>query len=376
MPFLQRPALLIRIIALITGSGTSMRANSFRSKAFLTFGLLVLLATLASCMDESNPDGPSAEEINLYSSRHYDTDQAIYDNFTEATGIRVNLIEAGADELIARIQSEGVSSPADLLITVDAGRLWRAGQEGLFQPIKSELLADRLPDNMRHPEGLWIGLSKRARVIVYNRAAGMPEPLATYADLANPAHQGKVCIRSSSNIYNISLMASIVARSGEAAAEEWAAGVVANFARTPQSNDTGQIRAVASGECGIAIANTYYLARLAASKDPQDQAVASAVGIVFPDQGGNGTHVNISGAGLVKTAPNPQNAIRFLEYLTSDEAQLLFANGNYEYPAVPGLAATSTVVALGDFGEDSLNTAELGENQAAAVMVFDRAGWK
>ena len=356
--------------------GFSVRANSFMPKAFLTSAVLVLLATLTSCMDENNPNGAAADEINLYSSRHYDTDQAIYDNFTDATGIKVNLIEAGADELIARIQSEGVSSPADLLITVDAGRLWRAEQEGIFQPIKSALLADRLPDNMRHPEGLWIGLSKRARVIVYNRAAGVPEPLTTYADLANPAHQGKVCIRSSSNIYNISLMASIVARNGEAAAEEWAAGVVANFARTPQSNDTGQIRAVASGECGIAIANTYYLARLAASEDPQDQAVASAVGVVFPDQGGNGTHVNISGAGLVKTAPNAESAIRFLEYLAGDEAQLLFANGNYEYPAVPGLAATSTLVALGDFGEDSLNTSELGVNQAGAVMVFDRAGWK
>ena len=346
------------------------------SKAFLIPVFTVFLAMLTSCMDENKTDDPSVDEVNLYSSRHYDTDQALYENFTEATGIKVNLIEAGADELIARIQSEGVSSPADLLITVDAGRLWRAEQAGIFQPVNSAVLADRLPDNMRHPEGLWTGLSKRARVIVYNRAAGMPEPLATYADLASPVHKGKVCIRSSSNIYNISLMASIVARNGEAAAEEWAAGVVANFARTPQSNDTGQIRAVASGECGIAIANTYYLARLAASEDPQDQAVAAAVGIVFPDQAGNGTHVNISGAGLVKTAPNPENGMRFLEYLASDQAQLLFANGNHEYPAVHGIAATSMVVALGDFAEDPLNTSELGVNQAAALMVFDRAGWR
>ncbi len=346
------------------------------SKAFLIPVFTVLLAVLTSCVDENKTDDPSVAEVNLYSSRHYDTDQALYDNFTEATGIKVNLIEAGADELIARIQSEGVSSPADLLITVDAGRLWRAEQAGIFQPVTSAVLANRLPDNMRHPEGLWMGLSKRARVIVYNRAAGMPEPLASYEDLANPVHKGKVCIRSSSNIYNISLMASIVARNGEAAAEEWAAGVVANFARTPQSNDTGQIRAVASGECGIAIANTYYLARLAASEDPQDQAVAAAVGIVFPDQAGNGTHVNISGAGLVKTAPNPENAIRFLEYLASDQAQSLFADGNHEYPVVSGIAAASTVVALGDFAEDSLNTSEFGVNQAAALMVFDRAGWK
>ena len=376
MLFLRLPARLYKRMILIIIKDLSIGADSFMSKALLIPAFSVLLGMLTSCMDEKKTDDPSADEVNLYSSRHYDTDQALYDNFTEATGIKVNLIEAGADELIARIQSEGVSSPADLLITVDAGRLWRAEQAGIFQPVKSAVLADRLPDNMRHPEGLWMGLSKRARVIVYNRTAGMPEPLATYADLANPAHEGKVCIRSSSNIYNISLMASIVARDGEAAAEEWATGVVANFARTPQSNDTGQIRAVASGECGIAIANTYYLARLAASEDPQDQAVAAAVGIVFPDQADNGTHVNISGAGLVKTSPNPENAIRFLEYLASDEAQSLFANGNHEYPAVPGIAANSTVVALGDFAEDSLNTSELGVNQAAALMVFDRAGWK
>ena len=376
MLFLRLPARLYKRMILIIIKDLSIGADSFMSKALLIPAFSVLLGMLTSCMDEKKTDDPSADEVNLYSSRHYDTDQALYDNFTEATGIKVNLIEAGADELIARIQSEGVSSPADLLITVDAGRLWRAEQAGIFQPVKSAVLADRLPDNMRHPEGLWMGLSKRARVIVYNRTAGMPEPLATYADLANPAHEGKVCIRSSSNIYNISLMASIVARDGEAAAEEWATGVVANFARTPQSNDTGQIRAVASGECGIAIANTYYLARLAASEDPQDQAVAAAVGVVFPDQEGNGTHVNISGAGLVKTSPNPENAIRFLEYLASDEAQSLFANGNHEYPAVPGIAANSTVVALGDFAEDSLNTSELGVNQAAALMVFDRAGWK
>jgi iron(III) transport system substrate-binding protein len=229
---------------------------------------------------------------------------------------------------------------------------------------------------MRHPDGLWVGLSKRARVIVYHAEAGLPNPLSDYSDLANPAHQGKVCIRSSSNIYNISLMAAMVSRMGEAAAEEWAAGVVANFARTPQSNDTGQIRAVASGECQIGVANTYYLARLAASDDPADQAVSSAVKIIFPGQEGNGTHVNISGAGLVSTSPNPENAIKFLEYLTSEPAQLLFANGNNEYPAVPGIAPTSAVVGLGEFSEDRLNAAELGINQAAAIMVFDRAGWK
>ena len=342
----------------------------------LFFAPLVALAALTSCSTDDASQGVSAGELNLYSSRHYDTDIALYENFTEATGIKINLIEAGADELIERIKSEGEASPADLLITVDAGRLWRAEQAAIFQPINSPILSERLPDNMRHPGGLWVGLSKRARVIVYHAEAGLPNPLSDYSDLANPAHQGKVCIRSSSNIYNISLMAAMVSRMGEAAAEEWAAGLVANFARTPQSNDTGQIRAVASGECQIGVANTYYLARLAASDDPADQAVSSAVKIIFPGQEGNGTHVNISGAGLVSTSPNPENAIKFLEYLTSEPAQLLFANGNNEYPAVPGIAPTSAVVGLGEFSEDRLNAAELGINQAAAIMVFDRAGWK
>ena len=347
-----------------------MRFSSLLSVSLIAF------STLTACSNDDTSDGASAGELNLYSSRHYDTDIALYENFTAATGIKVNLIEAGADELIERIKSEGEASPADLLITVDAGRLWRAEQAGIFQPIDSPILNERLPENMRHPDSLWVGLSKRARVIVYNAEAGLPEPLSDYSDLADPAHQGKVCIRSSSNIYNISLMAAMVSRHGEAAAEEWAAGVVANFARTPQSNDTGQIRAVASGECQIGVANTYYLARLAASEDPADQAVSSAVEIVFPGQEGNGTHVNISGAGLVSTSPNPENAIKFLEYLTSEPAQLLFANGNNEYPAVPGIATTSAVVGLGEFNEDMLNAYELGVNQAAAIMVFDRAGWK
>ena len=344
--------------------------------SWLVFAPLITLSALISCSTENPNEGATAGELNLYSSRHYDTDIALYANFTEATGIKINLIEAGADELIERIKSEGEASPADLLVTVDAGRLWRAEQAGIFQPIDSTILNERLPENMRHPDGLWVGLSKRARVIVYNAEAGLPEPLSDYSDLADPAHRGKVCIRSSSNIYNISLMAGIVSRMGEAAAEEWAAGVVANFARTPQSNDTGQIRAVASGGCQIGVANTYYLARLAASDDPADQAVFSAVNIVFPGQDSTGTHVNISGAGLVSTSPNPENAVKFLEYLTSEPAQLLFANGNNEYPAVPGIAATSAVVGLGEFTEDPLNASELGINQAAAIMVFDRAGWK
>ncbi|MEO0421966.1 MAG: Fe(3+) ABC transporter substrate-binding protein [Pseudomonadota bacterium] len=350
----------------------------------LSVGLLLCaLSSLLGCADSGAPDATAARsapatqgEVNLYSSRHYDTDLALYDGFTAKTGIRVNLIEADADQLIERIRAEGEFTRADLLVTVDAGRLWRAEQAGILQPVESAVLNERLPSNLRHPDGLWFGLSKRARVIIYRREGGKPEPLATYADLADPAHRGKVCIRSSSSIYNVSLMASIVARQGVDGAEAWGRGVVANFARPPQSNDTGQIRAVATGECAIAVVNTYYLARLAASDDPADRAIADSVAVVFPEQAGHGAHINISGAGVVKGAPNRDHAIQFLEYLTSPEAQQYFANGNNEYPAVAGLDASSTVESLGTFKEDELNAALLGEHQAQAIMAFDRAGWK
>ncbi len=321
-------------------------------------------------------DEPSAGVVNVYSSRHYDTDIALYEDFTAATGITINRIEAGADELIARINTEGEFSPADLLVTVDAGRLWRAEQAGIFSAVESDVLNERIPDNLRHPDGLWFGLSTRARVIVYNKAAGKPDGLNDYQDLADPSLQGKVCIRSSGNIYNISLMASLVSRYGSEAAEEWARGVVANFAREPQSNDTGQVRAVASGECGVGVANTYYIARLAASENVEDNAIVDSIGIIFPNQDSTGTHVNISGAGVIKTAPNRENAIRFLEYLTSEAAQKYFADGNHEYPAVEGMAGSDALQSLGTFTADSLNAAELGIHQAEAVKVYDRAGWQ
>jgi iron(III) transport system substrate-binding protein len=342
-----------------------------------------MLGLLLAACDRPDPAGEAAQApvdepgvVNVYSSRHYDTDLRLYDDFTAQTGIEVNLIEAGADELIERILNEGEFGAADLLITVDAGRLWRAEQAGIFAPLSSPVLEQRIPPYLRHPDGLWFGLSTRARIIIYNQAAGRPEPLASYADLADPAHRGKVCIRSSGNIYNLSLMASVISRQGEAAAEDWARGVVANFARPPQSNDSGQIQAVASGECGIGLVNTYYLARMAASDDPQERAVAAAVGVVFPNQGSTGTHINISGAGLVKTAPNRANAIAFLEYLTSEQAQRYFADGNQEYPAVTGVPASAALLGLGEFEADTLNSDELGQHQAAAVKVFDRAGWR
>ena len=313
------------------------------------------------------------EVVNVYSARHYDTDMALYERFTEETGITVNLIEGGSDALIERIINEGKFSPADMMITVDAGRLWRAAQKDIFQPVESSTLSQRIPEHLRHPSGLWFGLSKRARVIVYNKDRDLAKTVSDYEDLTQPALKGQVCMRSSGNIYNLSLLASIIEANGAEAAQTWANGLVANFARKPQSNDTGQLRAVAAGECGITVANTYYLGRILGSAKAADRAVAENLGVLFPNQGGRGSHVNISGAGITKYAPNKANAIRFLEYLTSDYAQKLFAEGNNEYPVVGD--ATGPVATMGTFKEDQVSASVLGERQAEAVKIFDRAGW-
>ena len=312
--------------------------------------------------------------VNVYSARHYDTDFALYEGFTELTGIAVNLIEGNSDGLIERIVNEAEFSPADMLITVDAGRLWRAHEAGVFQAVESAVLDDRIPAHLREPGGHWFGLSKRARVIVYNKATGLPEGVSRYQDLADESLQGKVCMRSSGNIYNLSLLASLIEHHGEEAADDWASGVVANFHRPPQGNDTAQLRAVAAGECGVSVANTYYIGRLLGSESPDDRAVIEAIGVLFPNQGGRGTHVNISGAGVAKHAPHPDNAVKFLEYLTGDDAQRLFAEGNNEYP-VTG-PASGPIVALGVFKEDTVNAAVLGVNQALAVKIYDRARWQ
>lgn len=318
----------------------------------------------------------ATEELNIYSARHYDTDINIYERFTEETGIKINLIEGKSEELLARLVQEGEFSPGDVLLTVDAGRLWRAEQAGLFAPVSSSVIDARVPAHLRHPDGLWFGISKRARIFVYNKADGLPENLKTYADLPDPALRGEVCVRSSSSIYNISLLASIIAHEGTDAAQAWAEGVVTNFARSPQGNDTAQIRAVAAGECRVGIANTYYMARLLGSDDPADQAVADKVGVIFLDQEGRGTHVNISGAGLLAHAPNRDNAVRFLEFLTSDWTQTMLAEGNNEYPSVASVDVKGPVVALGSFKEDEINASALGQNQPLAIRIFDRAGWR
>lgn len=315
-------------------------------------------------------------EVNLYSSRHYDTDNALYQEFTAQTGVKVNLIEGDADELLERIKSEGANSPADVFITVDAGRLWRAEEEGIFQSVASEVLETQIPASLRDPEGLWFGLTKRARVIAYNKDAVQPSELSTYEDLADPRWQGRVCIRSSGNVYNQSLLGSMVETIGAEATETWAAGLVSNFAREPEGGDTDQIKAVAAGQCDVAIVNHYYWARMARSEDSAEQAIADQVGIFFPNQSDRGTHVNISGAGVVATAPNRDNAIAFLEYLVGPDAQKIFADGNNEYPVVEGIEVNPIVGSLGDFKVDEVNVSSYGRNNPEVVQISDRVGWK
>lgn len=313
--------------------------------------------------------------VNLYSSRHYNTDDELYDSFTRQTGIQVNLLEGNADELLERIQSEGSNSPVDVFMTVDAGRLWRADQLGIFMPVSSETLASRIPNSLRHPDGHWYGFSKRARVIMYNKDRVDPSELSTYEDLANPKWRGKVLTRSSSNIYSQSLTASMIESLGATEAQVWAEGLVANFARQPEGNDRAQIEAAAAGVGEIAIANTYYLPRYAKDEDPAKQAVFDKIGVFFPNQQDRGTHVNISGAGVVASAPNRDNAIQFLEYLSSPVAQVFFAQGNNEYPVVPGTPLDPIVAGFGYFESADMNVNVYGEHQAEAVRIMDRAGW-
>jgi iron(III) transport system substrate-binding protein len=315
--------------------------------------------------------------LNLYSSRHYQTDDALHANFTKQTGIRINRIEAGEDALLQRIQNEGQRSPADVLVTVDAGRLWRAEQLGMFQPVKSAVLESRIPAAYREPNGLWYGFSLRARLIAYNKAKVKPAEVQSYEDLADPRWKGRVCMRSSTNIYNLSLMGALIDHLGEAKAEAWAKSVKDNLAREPKGGDTDQLKSVAAGECDVTISNQYYYARLARSTKADERQVAERIGVVFPNQRTWGTHVNVSGAGVMKHAPNREAAIKFLEYLASDEAQRYFAEGNNEWPAVASVKHQNPALAdFGAFKQDALNVAVLGRNQPASQKLYDRVAWK
>ncbi len=345
-------------------------------------GANALIATgvifLAACSGEGG--GESALEdagvVNVYSHRHYDTDQELFRRFTEETGIVVNVQTASADELITRLETEGADTEADILVTVDAGRLQRARARGLLGPVSSATLEANVPGNLRDPDGYWYGLTQRGRVIVYAKDRVSPEDLSTYEDLANPKWRGKILVRSSENIYNQSLLASIVAVSGEGAAEQWAEGVVANMARAPQGSDRDQVRDVAAGVGDLAIVNTYYLGLLFNGENERDRSLKDQVGVFFPNQGDRGTHMNVSGAGVTAHSPNPDNALRLLEFLTDTEAQTGYAEANFEYPVKPSIEWAATLKEWGQFRADTLNLSVLGELNAKAVMAFDRAGWR
>jgi iron(III) transport system substrate-binding protein len=333
---------------------------------------LAVAALIAAC-----PAAAQDKVLNLYSSRHYQTDEALYTGFTKATGIKVNRIEAGEDALIERIKNEGERSPGDVLVTVDAGRLWRAEQLGLFQPTKSGVLDKRIPANLREPGGHWYGFSTRARLIAYNKDKVKPGEIQNYEDLADPKWKGRICMRSSTNIYNLSLMGALIDHLGEQKAEQWALGVRTNLAVEPKGGDTDQLKAVAAGQCDVTISNQYYYARLLRSQKPDEKQAGERIGIVFPNQKTWGTHVNISGAGVMKHAPNREAAVKFLEYLASDEAQRYFADGNNEWPVVAGVKIDNPVLSgFPDFKRDTLNVALFGKNQPNSQKIYDRVAWK
>lgn len=329
------------------------------------------------------PFGAQAQEkvLNLYSARHYQTDEALYANFTKATGIRINRVDADDAGILARLQSEGAASPADVILLVDAARLWKAEVDGLFQPVKSTVLEQRIPATLRGKDvgagSQWFGFSTRARVLVHDKTSVKREDIDTYEELADPKHKGKVCTRSGSHPYNLSLWGSMMEHLGAEKTEAFLKGVVANMARAPKGGDTDQIRAVASGECAIAVTNSYYLARLMRSTKPEDKAVVEKISVVFPNQQSFGTHVNISGGGVAKHAKNREAAVKFLEYLASDEAQRYFANGNNEWPAVKSVkVANPALEAMGDFRTETIPVSVVGMNQVKVQQMLDRVGFK
>jgi iron(III) transport system substrate-binding protein len=344
----------------------------FVSNSFLLLALL--------CMSLAQAQS-SEKELNLYSARHYQTDEALYSDFTKKTGIKINRIEADDNALAERIKSEGANSSADVILMVDAARLWRAQIDGFFKPIHSKYLDSRIPANLRSKPDVegstWFGFSTRARLVVYNKAKVNQQDVDTYEKLAEPINKGKICTRSGAHPYMLSLIGAMIERRGEVATEEWAKGMVANMARPPRGGDTDQIKAVASGECGVALTNSYYLVRLLRSTKPEDQELVSKIGFVWPNQKTTGTHINIAGGGVAKNTPHPQAAIQFLEYLASDSAQEYFADGNNEWPVVKSVKINNEgLKLLGLFKAENISVAAIGKNQIAAQRLLDRAGYK
>ena len=341
--------------------------------------IYLLALALAGC---GSPDptpipepAPGPREVNVYTHRHYDTDKQLFEAFTAKTGIKVNVVESGADEVLARLAQEGVNSPCDLLITADAGRLGLAKSRGLLRATHSDVLDAAIPAELRDPDGQWYGISMRARVVVYDKNKVKPGEITSYTDLTKPKWKGKVLVRSSENVYNQSLLAALIAHDGPEVAMAWAKGVVSNMARTPEGGDTDQLLALGEGLGTVAIVNSYYVGKLMASDEPEKQKAKSVIAVAFPSIGGHGTHVNISGGGVTKHAKHEAEAIALLEFLASGEAQSLFAEGNKEYPVRTGIPWAAELSAFGSFTADSLNLEALGRLNADAVKIFDAAGW-
>jgi iron(III) transport system substrate-binding protein len=338
---------------------------------------------IAGALLASIPLAAAAQEkvVNLYSARHYQTDEALYDGFTKATGIKINRVDGDDAGILARLKSEGAASPADVVLLVDAARLWRGETDGIFQPVKSAVLEQRIPANLQSKDGdkgsQWFGFSTRARVIVYNKQTVKPEDVDTYEALGDPKNKGKLCTRSGSHPYNVSLFGALYEHLGEAKTEVLLKGMVANLARQPVGGDTDQIKGVASGECGVAISNSYYLARMMKSSKPEDVAMMQKVGLVWPNQKTFGTHVNIAGAGVARHAPHKAAAIQFLEYLSGDDAQRYFAEGNNEWPAVKSVKTTNPVLeAMGPFKAEVIPVSSVGRHQQKVLQLLDKVGYK
>ena len=343
-----------------------------KMRIFIT---LAGLAVIAGCSAQDDTAAGS-EVVNLYSARHYDSDQALYDRFTEETGITVNVMEGSADELVARMTSEGSNSPADLFIAADAGALWRAQKAGLFQPTTSAILDERIPANLRGQDGLWYGFMRRARVVAYDPAKVRPEEIDDYAKLATPRFRGKICVRSSDSVYNLSLVGALIEAWGEDRAGEWVRGVVANMARPPEGGDRDQIRAVGAGVCEVALTNSYYYIRMASSDDAADREVTDRVALGFPSLDGKGAHMNISGGGVAANAPNSDNAVRLLEFLASAESQTHISANNNEYPASPDVPAPAPVDAYAGFTAHPMPVAAFAARQPQAQSLMSAAGWR
>ena len=335
--------------------------------------LPILMLLIISCSNNE-----SEQVVNMYSQRHYDVDQKQYDNFEEKTGIKVNVIKANADELIQRIKSEGENSPADLFITVDVGKLWQAADMGLLQKYDDINLTDGIPENLIDKNGFWVPVTYRSRVLVYSNERVKESELSTYEDLANPKWKGRLLVRSSSNSYNQALMSSLVANLGEDATQEWTKSVVANFARDPKGNDRDQVKAIAAGQGDVAIVNSYYIGLLLSSENEEEVNAGNAISVFFPNQGEGerGSHINVSGVALAKNSPNKSNALKLIEYLTSDEAQEIYVNNTFEYSVKPNIEPNDIVKEWGAFRKDPLDLNMLGINRNDAIRIFDAGGWK